>query len=212
MGVRTTLHDQGTKSVSLVIDSIIESEADRERTSEGPETTANAGQTAAHILECVTLWDAGISREWRSIYDVIEYTFKPSFLLRALGWKRSIEAPWELREHFVHGGGINILGEFYWNGGFLCVVVMATALAFFCYTIDKKWRASPFWLLMLTQFAPTFLMAYGYGFAQTSRGAINGLLVFGAYRGLSSLGLVDSVDAAKPDATASLAVETGIPS
>lgn len=75
-----------------------------------------------------------------------------------------------------------MLGEFYWNGGFLCVVIMATALSFFCYVADRKYRASPFWLMMVSQFAPSFLMGYGYGFAQVARGAINGLLVAAAYK------------------------------
>ena len=128
--------------------------------------------SADHILECVTLYDGGVSREWRSIYNVIEYTFKPSFLQDTSGGSVPKKPRGTLADHFVHGGGLNILGEFYWNGGFLCVFIMATALSFFCFILDKNWRSSPFCLLMLTQFGPPFLMGYGYGFAQASRGAI----------------------------------------
>ena len=83
------------------------------------------------MLLCTTLYDSGSSRNWRSIYNVLEYTLMPSFLVRWLGWNRSIEPAWELASHFVHGGGINVLGELYWNGGLLCVAVVATAIAFF---------------------------------------------------------------------------------
>ncbi|MGO9662535.1 MAG: hypothetical protein ACLP66_04405 [Polyangia bacterium] len=155
------------------------------------------------------MYDGGFSREWRSIYNVVEYTFKPSFLLSTFGWERSIEAAWELADHFIHGGGIYVLGEFYWNGGFLCVVIMATALSFFCFIVDKNYRASPFWLMMLSQFAPSLFMGYGYGFAQVSRGAINGLLVAVAYKGLSSISIGKFGGAPKPQSVANLAASPG---
>ena len=208
--VRASLHEEGLGAVRAFVEGATKSEAGRETRSEGLEGTANATQSATHILECATLYDGGVSREWRSIYDVVEYTFKPSFLMRTFGWKRSIEGAWELRDHFYHGGGLNVLGEFYWNGGFLCVAIMATALSFFCFVIDRKWRASPFWLLMLTQFAPPFLMGYGYGVAHASRGAINGLLVAVVYKGLSAISIGKFAGASKPDSVANPAASPAV--
>jgi hypothetical protein len=207
--VRQTFHEEGTEAVRTFVEDTVGAEKEREARGEGPEASANASQYAAHLLECITLYDGGVSREWRSIYDVVEYTFKPSFLLRPLGWERSIEAAWELRDHFIHLGGIHVLGEFYWNGGFLCVAIMATALSFFCFVIDKKYRESPFWLMMLAQFAPSFLMGYGYGFAQVARGAINGLLVAVVYKGLSVIFAGKFAGASKPDSVANLALSPG---
>ena len=184
---RAVLYEQGTAAISTSIQNALEMENSREENSEGMESVANASQQAAHMLMCITLYDGGNSREWRSIYNVVEYTFVPSFFVRWFGWQRSIEAAWELAANFIHGGGINVLGEFYWNGGYLCVLIMATALALFCAVVDRRYRASPFWLLMMTQFAPSFLMGYGYGFAQVARGAINGLLVAATYWGVSRL-------------------------
>jgi hypothetical protein len=204
--VRANLHEEGAGAVTAFAQGVAQSEAQRETSGQGLEATANASQSATHILECVTLYDGGVSREWRSIYDVVEYTFKPSFIVRAFDWKRSKEAAWELADHFIHGGGINVLGEFYWNGGLLCVLIMATALSFFCFLLDDKWRGSPFWLLMLTQFAPSFLMGYGYGFAQVSRGAINGLLVAAVYKAFSSISTGTFARTPKPGAVANLAV------
>jgi hypothetical protein len=181
--VRASLHEEGTGAIHAFAEKVAGVEDARETSGEGLEGVgANSSQYAAHMLECITLYNAGLSREWRSIYNVVEYTFEPSFLLRPFGWKRPIEAPWELAEHFVNGGGVYVLGEFYWNGGFLCVVIMTTALSFFCFIVDKKYRASPFWLMMVSQFAPAFLMGYGYGFAQIARGAINGLLIAAVYK------------------------------
>jgi hypothetical protein len=186
-GVRTTLHSEGSGAISSFIEGAFAMEQSRDETSEGIESIANANQQAAHMLMCITLFDASSSREWRSIYNVIEYTFIPSFFVKWFNWSRSIEAAWELALSFIHGGGINVLGEFYWNGGFLCVLIMATALSFFCALMDIRYRASAFWLMMMAQFAPSFLMGYGYGFAQVARGAINGLLVAATYWLLSRL-------------------------
>jgi hypothetical protein len=185
--VRANIHSGGAEAVQAFVEEVGGSEDARESRGEGLEASANASQYAAHMLECITMYDGGFSREWRSIYNVVEYTFKPSFLQDTFGWKRSIEAAWELADHYIHGGGIFVLGEFYWNGGFLCVVIMATVLSLFCFVADEKYRASPFWLMMISQFAPSFLMGMGYGFAQIARGAINGLLVAGAYKAFSSL-------------------------
>jgi hypothetical protein len=186
-GVRGTLADQGTPAVGEFLSRLSELEGSREETGEGAEGVANATQSAVQMLMCTDLYDSGNSRGWRSIYDLPEYTFKPSFFLRWFGWQRSVEPARELREHFVHGGGINVLGEFYWNGGYACVIVMVVALVLFCTVVDLRYRASPFWLVMATQFAPAFLMGYGYGLPQVARGAINGLLVVCAFAVLTAL-------------------------
>jgi hypothetical protein len=86
---------------------------------------------------------------------------------------------------------------------------MATALSFFCFVIDEKYRESPFWLMMLAQFAPSFFMGYGYGFAQVSRGAINGLLVAVVYKGLSSISIGMFAGAPRSESVANLAVSPG---
>jgi hypothetical protein len=193
-GVRTTIQSQGSEAVSAFIDGALAIEQSRDERAEGLESIANASQSATLMLVCITLYETGVSREWRSIYNVVEYTFVPSFFMSWFGWTRSIDAPWEIREYgFEHGGGMNVLGEFYWNGGWPCVLVMATALSLFAFIVDKKYRESPFWLMMAVQFAPSFLMGYGYGLAQVSRGAINGLLVTGVYKLVVLLRRRDSV-------------------
>lgn len=181
--IRTSFHTMGSDALESLYESTFEKDQTYEDSDEGIEYATNASQSATHMLLCATLYDLGRSREWRSIYDVVEYTFVPSFFMRWFGWTRSIDAPSDLRMYgFEHGGGINVLGEFYWNGGWLCVLVMVLALVFFCFVVDRRYRASPFWLMMLAQFAPSFLMGCGYGFAQVSRGAINGLLVAATYQ------------------------------
>ena len=181
-GTRAALHEGGTETVKAFVQGALETEdTPEEERSGGAMASTNASQSAKHMLMCITLYDGGISRAWRSIYDVVEYTFMPSFLADYFGWQRSINAPWELADYFIHGGGINILGELYWNGGFLCAFIMILVITFFCFKVDTRYRSSPFWLMMMSQFAPTFLMGYGYGFAQISRGAINALVVMGAY-------------------------------
>jgi hypothetical protein len=185
--IREGIAEDGWSSVKGAVEGVVQSEKSREDSSEGLEALGNATQYSTHMLMCETLYDEGISREWRSIYNVVEYTFKPSFTERWLGWQRSIDAREELRYYYTHLGGLYVLGEFYWNGGWLCVVIMVTLLSLFASVVDARYRASPFWLMMMVQFAPSFLMGYGYGFAQVSRGAINGLLATGIYWALSRL-------------------------
>jgi hypothetical protein len=178
---RILIHEDGWKSVGDALGSAIYAEESLGDNSEGVESIANGTQAATHILMCVSLWDSGISRSWRSIYNVVEYTLVPSFLQSSFGWERSISSPIEMMLYFPNLGGTCVLGEFYWNGGWLCVFVMSIVLAFFCFVVDRFYRASPFWLMMMAQFAPSFLMGYGYGFSQVVRGAINCLLAAGVY-------------------------------
>jgi hypothetical protein len=145
-------------------------------TGEGIEASANGTQGAAHVLMCTFLYDSGLSREWRSVWGPIEYTFKPSVLVRPLGLERSREAAWELMDYFIHGGGINVFGELYWNGGFLCLGLVGGALVLFLLYVDVQARASWLWLALACAIGPGLLQGYGYGFAQVFRGVANGLL------------------------------------
>lgn len=174
-GVRSNLSVEGGDAISNFIDSL---ERRYDDTGEGLESMANATQSACHMLMCTYLHDAGRSRDWRSIRDVVEFSIKPSIFVYYFGWNRPVDPASELRYHFIHGGGINVLGESYWNGGYVGVVVLGSLIALFCGLVDKHYRASPLWLMMMAQFTPVFLMGYGYGIPQVSRGAINGLLAF----------------------------------
>ncbi len=143
---------------------------------EGIEASANGTQGAAHVLMCTFLYDSGFSREWRSVWGPIEYTFKPSFLIGPLGLERSQEAAWELADYFIHGGGINVFGELYWNGGFLCLFLVGGALVYFLLLVDVKARTSWLWFSLACAIGPGLLQGYGYGFAQVFRGIANGLI------------------------------------
>jgi hypothetical protein len=174
--VRTDLHDQGVAAVSGLADQLGAQEAAASRNAEGLELQGNGTQYAAHLLECISLYEAGISREWRSIYLPLEYTFKPSFLVGPLGLDRPKEAAWELGEYYIHGGGIFVLGELYWNGGYLCVGVVLAFLLWWCRKLDATSPYSAVSLLLLCEFAPNLLQGVGYGFAQIARGILNGLV------------------------------------
>lgn len=179
--VRSTMFEEGTASIGAFTDTLRTDEARVSRTGEGAEGFSNGVQYAAHVLECVSLYEAGVSREWRSVYLPALYTFQPSFLMSLLEFERPKEAAWELADYYIHGGGIFVLGELYWNGGYACVAIVFGAMLLFCWRCDTRWRSSFGWLLMLCMFAPGTLMGVGYGFAQVSRGFFNGLLALGCY-------------------------------
>jgi hypothetical protein len=174
-GVRASLHAEGSEAFSAFFQGMVEE--DRSRTGEGAEKFGNAVQTATHILACITLYDSNVSREWRSLYNILEYTLKPSFLMGPLGLTRSRDAPWELADHFIHSGGINTLGELYWNGGYLCVFLVWGALVALALLGDTRYRYSLPWLLVTCSFCPGLLQGFGYGINQVSRGLFNGVLL-----------------------------------
>ncbi len=213
--VRPRLHLEGFGAITQVL---TEGLAD----DDGLDTTTPTGlvegnlngiQAAAHVLMCIGLWENGIGRDWRSVTDVVEYTFKPRILADQFGWTRSIDAPWELRDNFFHWGGINIIGEFYWNGGYLCVVVMWSLVSLFAFMCDTRWQHSFTWLVLLCNFGPTLLMGAGYGFNQTARGAINGVIVLIAYSCWKKLGsgVTSSTQPVRDARTAAPPLETWNP-
>ncbi|GAC1370062.1 MAG: hypothetical protein NVSMB47_19590 [Polyangiales bacterium] len=183
-GTRATLFNEGTSSIASLRDTLQDDERRTSRTGEGAEVMGNGVQYAAHVLECIALYEAHVSREWRSIYLPVLYTFQPRFVIDLLGLERAKEAAWELGDYYIHGGGIYVLGELYWNGGYLCAAIVYTFLMLFCWLCDTRWRTSFVWLLLLCEFAPGTLQGVGYGFAQVSRGILNGLLVLACYAAL----------------------------
>jgi len=177
-GVRVAVHSGGTQAVQEFADSALLKEESRAQSAEGSESIANGSQYAAHVLECISLYEAGVSRQWRSIYSPIEYTFKPSALVKALDLDRSEEAAWELARYYIHGGGVFVLGELYWNGGYFCLVIVFAGILFFSFCCDTRSRDSAFWFFAVCLFDVGLLQGFGYGFAQVSRGILNALIAY----------------------------------
>lgn len=176
-GVRGGFAEGGLETVDAVVRGASEAEADRERTGHGVEQRTNGTQNAAHVLMCIKLHDSGKDRGWRSITEAIVYTFEPSFLQGPLGFERPIDATWELATYFIHGGGIHLLADLYWNGGYVCVAVVMLLLAVWMALCDARHRASFHWLMLTCMFTPPSLMGVGYGFNHFARGIFNGLIV-----------------------------------
>jgi len=176
---RETVHEVGiAAAASSFWSGLTTVEAERRRSSLGVETLGNGTQYACHILECETLYDQGISREWRSLTDPIIFTLEPSFLLEPLGLERPIDSRWELARYFVHGGGNFLVGELYWNGGYLSLILLYALLVLYLWFAETRRASSFFWACGFFQAVPPLLMGYGYGSSQTARGMINGLLIF----------------------------------
>jgi len=179
---RQTLYIEGVGSVATASAEILRSEETRAEDAQGIEYHANAVQYAAHILECANLYDAGYSREWRSLYQPIVYTFQPKFLMTWLDLERDIEAPWELGEYFVHCGGIAIFGEMYWNGGYPCVLLTTMAVFLLAYLGDTRRDRSFGWLIFYCLYASIMLLGVGYGLSYLFRGIFNTLIVMALHK------------------------------
>jgi hypothetical protein len=180
-GVRGKLADEGSEAVTSFVSKAVSAGNQTPNADQSIEGQGNGTQYAAHVVECIAVYEAGHSREWRSLYNPILYTFEPSFLIDSFGVVRPIEAPWELGEYYLHLGGIFVLGEAYWNAGYLGVVVFTILMLLVGYLCDTRYQKSFVWLMLLCQGVPPSLMGAGYGFAQLSRGFINGLLVLALY-------------------------------
>ena len=109
-GVRATLFSEGARSFEDLGDALREDEERVSRNAQGAEAFGNGVQYAAHVLECVELYEAGVSREWRSVYLPALYTLQPKFIMNLLELTRQKEAALELRDYFIHGGGIFLVG------------------------------------------------------------------------------------------------------
>lgn len=181
--VRASLHQDGALAFENALSSLVDDDGAREApATDAVDSGLNGLQYASHLLECITLVDSGHSRQWRSMVNPFVYSFMPSFLLDPLGLERPLDAPWELAEYFIHGGGLFVLGDFYWNGGIPCLIIMWTLLCFFAYLCDVNFSKSAFWFAVSCQFSSTLLMGTGYGFAYVFRGFFNGLLLAGVIR------------------------------
>jgi hypothetical protein len=149
---------------------------------EGIDEGASGPQFAAHVLDCIAVYNSGHSREWRSLSDPVIFTFEPAFLTKPLGIERPIGAPWELGEYFIHLGGISIFGEAYWNGGYLGVFVFLGLILGLCYFCDTRYHSSFAWLVLLLNVGPVLLAGVNYGFSYEFRAVVNALLQLGVYR------------------------------
>lgn len=176
--VRNNYVTQGVSAASRAARELASSGTEESvaRTGESGESNYNAAQYASHLLECVTLYERDVSRNWRSILNPFVFTVMPSFLVAPLGLERPLDAPGELLTYFIHGGGIFVPGELYWNGGFLCLIPIWTLLCVASALCDRNYRTSWRWFAFATQYASTLLMGIGYGYAFVFRGAANGLL------------------------------------
>jgi hypothetical protein len=185
---RATLYSEGIGVFDTFAKVVIGKEERRAEDAEGLEAHANGAQNAAHVLACIYLYDSGYSREWRSLYDPIVYTFQPSFVMEYLGRKRAIEPAWELGLYFIHGGGIAIFGEMYWNGGYPCVWFTSILAFLLAYLGDTRRRRSFGWLFFYCTYTSCLVYGVGYGLTYLFRATANALLVNGLYKLFARMG------------------------
>jgi hypothetical protein len=174
---RQNVHEAGFAAVENAVDILVSDSA-----GVGVDTAASGPQFAAHVLDCVALYQNGHSRDWRSLSDPVIFTFEPAFLTGPLGIERPTSAPWELREYFIHLGGISIFGEAYWNGGYLGVFVFLGLVLALCYYCDTRYRSSFVWLVMCLNVAPVLLAGLNYGVSYEFRAVMNALLQLAVFR------------------------------
>src|SRR5258708_3568348 len=86
-----------------------------------------------------------------------------TFALELLEKERAIEPAWELNKYFIHGGGIAIFGEMYWNGGYFCVAFGTVMVFLLAYFGDSRRFESFGWLIFYIIFTSGLVFGVGYG-------------------------------------------------
>ena len=113
------------------------------------------------------------------------YTFQPRYVMDLLGKERAIEPAWELNKYFIHGGGIAIFGEMYWNGGYFCVWFATTLVLLLAYLVDTRRDKGFEWLILYCMYTSCLGYGVGYGLTYLFCGVSNGLIVIVSWTGCS---------------------------
>lgn len=116
-------------------------------------------QSYWHLLHTIDLYDSGISLDGTSFIDLIPQSI-PGVVSDLIGFERPLNGAWRLAEYRVHGGGMYIVAEGFWNYGLLGAGVIALMLAGMAILLEN-WHRRQEPLLYCTYFA--FLGTFGFG-------------------------------------------------
>jgi hypothetical protein len=116
-------------------------------------------QSYWHLLHTIDLYQSQITLGGTSFIDLIPQSI-PAFLSDMIGFERPLNGAWRLAEYRVHGGGMFVLAEGYWNFGLLGGAIIAVGLALIAIQLEK-WHRKQEPLLYCTYFA--FLGTFGFG-------------------------------------------------
>ncbi len=135
-------------------------------------------QSYWHLLHTIDLYKSGVRLNGTSFTDLVPQSI-PEAVAKAVGYQRPPSGPVRLYDYRIHGGGMFILGEGYWNFGLIGALLVAIASAALAVRLESWFRKQEP-IVVCTYFATIGTVGFGtyYGL-QTFVKSIEIALVLG---------------------------------
>ncbi len=112
-----------------------------------------------HLLHCVDLYQMNVRLNGQTFVDLLPEAI-PEDVSKFLGIARPISASWRLAAYRIHGGGMFVIAEGFWNFGFPGALFVAGVLALIAMKLEHWYREQEP-ILSCSYFA--FLGTFGFG-------------------------------------------------
>lgn len=124
-----------------------------------PLTVTLIPQSYWHLLHCIDLHDTGTSLNGETIRALVPQAV-PELVANIVGFERPLNGAWRLADYRVHGGGMYILAEGYWNYGLAGAAGVSTFFALVCVGFERWFAArspllTPAYFGYMGSFAPS---------------------------------------------------------
>jgi oligosaccharide repeat unit polymerase len=112
-----------------------------------------------HLLHCVDLYQMNVRLDGRTFFDLIPEAI-PQDISDFFHIQRPLSAAWRLAGYRIHGGGMFVIAEGYWNFGMPGALCVAVILAIIAAKLEHWFRAQEP-ILSCSYFG--FLGTFGFG-------------------------------------------------
>jgi hypothetical protein len=116
-------------------------------------------QSYWHLLHTIDLYQTGVRLNGTSFIDLVPQSI-PDVLAKSVGYQRPLSGPVRLYDYRIHGGGMFIIAEGYWNFGMLGALLVSTAAAFLALKLEEWFRRQEA-IVVCTYFATIGTVGFG---------------------------------------------------
>jgi hypothetical protein len=115
-------------------------------------------QSYWHLLHTIDLYHSNVSLEGITFVDLILQSV-PGFICDWFGFERPLNGAWRLSQYRIHGGGMYVIAEGFWNFGLFGALIIALGLAILVRYLEIWYRKQET-LIACAYFA--FLGTFGF--------------------------------------------------
>ena len=116
-------------------------------------------QSYWHLLHTIDLYQTGVRLNGTSFIDLVPQSI-PDVLAKAVGYQRPPSGPVRLYDYRIHGGGMFIIAEGYWNFGILGALLVSIGAAFLALKLESWFRKQEA-IVVCTYFATIGTVGFG---------------------------------------------------